>query len=253
MIKSDDICIVMNANFDNYVNQFKEWFEWYKDKYSFKVYLATNRVSLFDGFVDEKLHIFDTEDLLKNCPETYEYEKIVCEKVVPYSRYPWNIHRHIKKRAFDDGFKCIISIESDTKFVISEELILKYFNNFDSNKIYTTAGIFCKNTVQWDTWYKCTKQLNKYLNLNIKIDKYCSVDGTDIVFNFDKNTYKLFFNDWDKFSLHKYSTINSCPNTPQAIILQCCANNDIVVESIGSKFVSTKHEKKVRYNKYYGS
>jgi len=250
MIKSDEVCIVMNANFDNYVNQFKEWFEWYKDKYKFKVYLATNRVSLFDGFVDEKLHIFDTEDLLKKCPETYKYEKIVCEKIISYNKYPWSIHRHIKKRAFDEGYKCIISIESDTKFLVSEESILKYLNNFDSNKIYTSASIYCKSNVKdtrWGLWNRYTTNLNKDLKLNININDYCVPDGTNIIYYFDESTYKSFFNDWDKFEEYRYLQSYNEHNTPQGVILQCCANNDIYVEQITDKFVLSKHEQNIRY------
>lgn len=250
MITSDDICIVMNANFDNYVNQFKEWFEWYKDKYNFKVYLATNRVSLFDGFVDEKLHIFDTEDLLKNCPETYEYEKIVCEKVIGYGKYPWSIHRHIKKKSFDEGYKCIISIESDTKFLVSEESILKYFNNFDSNRIYTNSNIYCKSNVKdkrWELWNKYTTKLNKDLKLNINIDNYCTPDGTNIIYYFNENTYKSFFNDWDKFVQYQYLQSHNQHNAPQGVILQCCANNDIHVKKITGRFAFSKHEQNIRY------
>lgn len=252
MITRDDICITMNANFNNYVKQFKEWFEWYKDKYNFKVYVSTNRKHLFNDFKDEKLFIFDTEELIKKCPETYKFEKVLSEETVTvYNEYPFSSHRHIRRRAFEDGFKTIINIESDTRFIISEEGIVKYINSFQPNSIYTRAAIYCKSTVKdgrWKTWTALTNRMNRDLSIDINVDNYCTPDGTNVVFNFDKDTYESFFDDSDKFFSYYYNTFPTHDNAPQCVILQCCANNNIPVKQIENNFTNSLHDFKIRYN-----
>lgn len=198
--EDNQMTIAMSAHYPNYIEQFKKWFIEYSKNFDIRINLFTNLPEEFKNFKYENLFIYSVNDLIPN--ESIEKE-LLLNNFVPYGKFPWNARRHIIRKSFDLGYSKVLYLENDMYFLLNQEKLEQVINLTESNTIYTTQSIWCNSeghggmlqdqeTVGW------VREFNKLHNLNVNTEGFCAYDAPDIFYNFTKETYKSYFDWWDK-------------------------------------------------------
>jgi len=250
----EKITIAMNAHYKNYTDQFKTWFLKYKDKFNIRINLFTNSPEEFINFNYDNLFIYSVEDLIPN--ESLEKELLLSESV-PYGKFPWSSRRHIIRKSFDLGYDKVLYIENDIEFLLSEEKLKQVLNRAEPNTIYTTQTIWCdakgygkafqdQGTIGW------VREFNKLYNLNVKTNGFCAYDAPDIFYSLNKETYKSYFDWWDKMVIFNdsYSAAHNCGRMWLFLnALHNIPSKRYPIENItpASHFLRTNHDPSVHY------
>lgn len=199
--EDNQMTIAMTAHYPNYIEQFKKWFIEYNKNFDIRINLFTNLPDEFKDFRYENLFIYSVEDLIPN--ESKEKELLLSE-YVPYRKFPWNSIRHIIRKSFDLGYNKVLYLQNDMYFLLNQEKLEQVINLTEPNTIYTTQSIWCKNKHSGDGFFQDQvavgwfREFNKLHNLNVDTEGFCSYDFPDIFYNFTKETYKSYFDWWDK-------------------------------------------------------
>lgn len=247
------ITIAMNAHYKNYTEQFKKWFLRYNDNFNIRINLFTNLPEEFKNFKYSNLFVYSVEDLI---PEESIEKKLLMKENIPYRSFPWSARRHIIKKSFDLGYNKVLYLENDVHFGLTQEKLEQIINLTEPNTICTTQSIWCdssdgnffrdQGSVMW------FKEFNKKHNLNVQTEGFCSYDAPDILYNFTEDTYKSYFNWWDKM-VDFNNTYSPSHNTGKMWVFlnaqHKIQSKRYPIEGITtqSHFLHTKHDPSVHY------
>lgn len=209
------ICFATEVTYPNYVNRIKnsslQWFlEKGMDKKDISYYISTNLPNEFSEYQNnDKIKVFDIEDLRKNHPISKEYELFPENpKGIYPSRYPWNMRRFIIEKAAMDGFNYVIYIDADNvaqQNTTADFICDVLYKNFEPNTVQTNSTIFRYEGRKPDDVFEHHDKYINHFGFNFEPQEYDTIDGPCQVFMGETNEDILrFMTNWHKFTEFGY-------------------------------------------------
>lgn len=185
------ICLVFDCHYPNYTkrlseNILKSFIEYKLDEHGFGLLISTNRPSDFDGYENEKIKIFDIDELRKNYPVSVEFEQLPENPSGLYpSRFPWNLERFIVRKAGEMGYNYVINLDSDVVFnyVNSGEHLKEILESvYEENTLATNQALYHYEKGTQNEIFHLHDKYISHFNLNYTEVDYTSLDGPVLVF-----------------------------------------------------------------------
>jgi hypothetical protein len=204
------LCFVSDIHYKNYTYRLKEhalkcFLQSNLFEHGVHFYISTNRPEDFNDIIHPNVKVFNI-DTLRTGHESQQYEILPDDPTGIYpARFPWNLERFIIRKAAEDGFNYIISLDADVKFkIIHKNLITDFLKVYEKNTVSTNQAVFSyKNKSPNEVFYLHDKYF-KHFNFNFSEDNLDAPDGPVVSIMADPCDIINFINNWDMLTIFGY-------------------------------------------------
>lgn len=208
------ISFATEVTYQNYCNRLKlSALKYYLDSglsnFGIKYHISTNMPDEFNEYSgNSNIYIYNVNDLRKDCPESFAYEKLPEDPKGLYpAKYPWNLRRYIIKQAALSGSNYVIYLDADNIFtsIETDYLYNILIDNYEPNIVSTNQCIFkYQNKAPGDV-FEHHEMYIKHFNTNYSIEDHDTIDGPVQVFMGESSSDIVRFIDkWTELTVFGY-------------------------------------------------